>query len=129
MYKYNDYTLLAKQRTKLGIILSAISVPLVAGGVAVIVLGANADKQNRTLPDTLRNRHGGMYAIALGSLLTGGGVGLGIGGMSMFLVAHKYRRKAQEVKSLLSIAPTMQPIPQAGNIGGSYAGLAMRITF
>lgn len=126
MNVYTDYMTLARKRTRAGIVLSAIGAPLILGGTAVIIIGAHRENQSRTLPDSLKSRHGSLYIYAMGSLLVGGGVGMGLTGMGMFLTARKYRRKANEIKATLSFYPSTQP---GTALYGPQTGLSMRLTF
>lgn len=129
--QYNRYVNTAKKQTRLGIGFSTVGPLVIGGGVGILMLGIKESRRNTNLPDSLRNRHGGVGPLIAtgGVLFMATGTGLTISGITMFALAQKQRRKAREIKPLLSFSPTVQPIPRAGNVYGSYTGLAMRVTF
>lgn len=129
--QYSRYVNTAKRQTRLGIAFSTVGPLVIGGGVGLLMLGIKESRRNTNLPDSLRNRHGGVGPLiaTCGVLVMATGTGLTISGITMFALAQKQRRKAREIKTLLSFSPTVQPIPRAGNVYGSYTGLAMRVTF
>lgn len=121
-----DYdTNMKKFRRKLtsGVICTAIGVPCLATGTALIIVSQSAKSVDADIYDTTTDYDA--MGIAGGGLLLAG-TALTITGPILIGKSFKYRRLAKEAKANLSFVPSVIP---ANGITGTQTGLAMRLTF
>lgn len=109
-----------------GITCTAIGVPFIITGSALLAVGIPAVNADYDLYDT-ETDYTAMSIV--GGALVLAGIPLTIVGPIKISTAFKYKRRAQEAKANISFEPSIQQIAPAGNVYGTTTGLAMRITF
>lgn len=124
---YDKYNKAYKYKRTVAIVLTSIGAPVLATGIPLLAVGyVNERKESMTNGFPTR-RSSTMYEV--GGLISVAGFTLTLTGGIHFALMAKYKKKRDDLAAQLSLYPTTQTIQPVGNIGGSYSGLAVRITF
>ncbi len=126
---YDKNMKIFKKRLGSGIACTAIGVPFLITGAALVGVGLNyinvSDSYGYYESDIDYEERGIVMAVAGGALVLAG-IPLTIVGPIKIGTSFKYRKLAKQSKANLSFVPSVEP---ANAIYGAQAGMAMRITF
>lgn len=131
---YDKNMRLFKRKLGSGIACTAIGVPFLISGAALVGVGVNYWQTYGVYDnpygygDTDLETQGQIMTVA-GAVLLAVGIPLTIVGPIKIGTSFKYRKRAKEAKANLSFAPSFQRIQPAGNIYGNTAGMALRLNF
>lgn len=133
---YERYKKGYQRRKVSGIVLLSIGGAFATTGITLICEGIRIDRRDYA---NLQNQYNhyqstyysprGMWMSVGGGVLTGASFPFLLIGTINISLMPKYKRKMNEARQQLSFAPVTQPLQPVGNIGGSYTGMAMRISF
>lgn len=124
---YDKFSKIYKYKKTVAIVLTGIGAPVLAVGIPMLVVGAVNERRESRAYGYVSQRASDMYSA--GGLMTVAGFTLTLTGSIHFGLAAKYKKKRDAAASQLSLYPATQIIQPVGNIGSSYSGIAMRITF
>lgn len=126
---YDKNMKIYKKRLGSGIACTAIGVPFIITGAALVGVGVNyinvADTYGYYESDIDYEERGLVMALS-GAALVLAGIPLTIVGPIKIGTSFKYKRLAKEAKANISFVPSVEP---ANAIYGAQAGMAMRINF
>lgn len=127
--EYNTNMKIYKKRLGSGIACTAIGVPFLITGSALIGVGVNyinvADSYGYYESD-IDYEERGLAMVLSGAALVIAGIPLTIVGPIKIGTSFKYRKRAKDAKTSISFAPSVEP---ANALYGAQAGMAMRIAF
>lgn len=120
---YDMYMKKFKRRLTGGIVCTAIGVPCLVAGSALMVVGVSAERSDYDLVDT-NTDYTAMSVSGAGLAIAG--LGLTIAGPIKIGTSFKFKRMAKEAKANLSFVPSVIP---ANGVTATQTGIAMRLTF
>lgn len=132
--EYDKNMRLFRRKLGSGIACTAIGVPFLISGAALVGVGVNYWQTYGVYDnpygygDTDLETQGQIMTVA-GAVLLAAGIPLTIVGPIKIGTSFKYKKRAKEAKASLSFEPSIQRIAPAGNVYGTTTGLAMRVTF
>lgn len=129
--EYNTNMKIYKKRLGSGIACTAIGVPFLITGSALIGVGVNYLNMSDSYygyydTDDFGYEDRGLAMVLSGTALVIAGIPLTIVGPIKIGTSFKYRKRAKDAKASISFAPTVEP---ANALYGAQSGMAMRITF